>query len=250
MPKRIGRRSRNHKPRADAKGAGFWNKAYRKGDTLALSEAHSQDLETFLKWHSKQKNVFPFTAEDAVLDLGCGNGRNLFYVVDQFGCRASGFDSSQEAINQAKKRAALRTDKARFTFATRSIAGDIPLPDNSCTLVLDMMTSHFLPAAQREQLRCEIARVLAPDGWLFFKTFLLDGDLHAARLLKEHPADEPGSYLHPKIGKLEHVFTEQEIIDSYVPYFDIEKMVRSHKHRTKSGAALKRRSICLYARRN
>ena len=44
-----------------------------------------------------------------------------------------------------------------------------------------------------------------------------------------------------------HVFTEEEIRADLVPYFVIEKIVKSHRHR---GPAAKRRSMSVYAQKN
>ncbi|MBI5005297.1 MAG: class I SAM-dependent methyltransferase [Candidatus Lloydbacteria bacterium] len=178
----------------------------------------------------------------SVADLGTGNGRNLIYLAETFGMKGAGFDISREAIEQAK----IAGKDLPLEFFVRSIAEPIPLPDDSQDIVLDMMTSHFLNSPERTRLLSEIARILKPGGFLFFKTFLLDEDIHAARLLREYPAPESGSYIHPEIGKAEHVFTEDEIITLLSPYFTIRKITKSHRHKIK-GRAAKRRSISVYA---
>jgi len=112
-----------------------------------------------------------------------------------------------------------------------------------------MMSSHFLNEAERNHLLKEIYRVLKPGGWLFFKTFLRDGDLHTKRLLAEYPSAEAGTYVHPVIGVPEHVFTEAELKEFVEPYLQIEKIYRSHKHLSK-GQARKRRTISVYAQKD
>jgi ubiquinone/menaquinone biosynthesis C-methylase UbiE len=113
-----------------------------------------------------------------------------------------------------------------------------------------MMVSHFLKAVEREQLRNEIARVLKPGGWLFFKSFLADEDLHTKRLLREHPADEPGAYIHPEFGAYEYVYSEAAMEEFFSSHFDIKKIERSHRHlnRGRAGPARpgKRRTIVAY----
>ena len=135
-----------------------------------------------------------------------------------------------------------------ITYGIQSVAQEIPLPNNSQTLVLDMMVSHFLNANERAHLVAEITRVLKPGGWFFFKTFLLDGDTHAERLLRAHPADEAGSYIHPAIGVQEHVFTEDEIHELLSENFFIHTVTKSHRHKAPGNAA-KRRSISVYAQK-
>ena len=156
-----------------------------------------------------------------------------------------GYDISTAAIAQAR---ALSKDLP-LTYAARSIAEPIPLPDTTQTLVLDMMASHFLNTQERENLREEIFRVLKPGGWLFMKTFLLDEDLHTKRLLAEYPAKEPNTYIHPVIGVPEHVYSEADLISFLEERFVIHKVYRSHKHIAR-GKARKRRTISVYAQRD
>ncbi|MFQ5540674.1 MAG: class I SAM-dependent methyltransferase [Candidatus Paceibacteria bacterium] len=166
-----------------------------------------------------------------------------------------GYDLSSEAISQAQQ--ALKTrhptsgfkgeyEKLRLQFEVRDIREPIPLPDGSVTIALDMMASHVLKRAEREALRAELYRVLKPDGWLFFKTFLRDGDKNAEELLREFPAEEDGMYLHPRIKAAEYVWWERDIHEFFEPYFTVHKLERSHKHIDKRGRAWKRRTASVY----
>lgn len=209
-----------------------------------LSGNPSEDLVKFTRWLSREHGGKYLNKTISILDLGCGNGRNLIYLAQEFGCRGIGFDISHEATAQAAR----LSKELPLTYETRSIAGPIPLADGSQMLVLDMMTSHFLKEAERKELLNEIVRVLRPNGWLFFKTFLRDEDEHAERLLREHPSGEEGSYIHPVIGVSEHVFTEKEISEFLGEYFTIHKVAKSHRH-TRHGKAWKRRSVSVYAQK-
>lgn len=226
------------------KGQGFWNKEYgEKSKHLALSNNPSEDLMKFTKWLERNDAFGGLNPRSHVLDLGCGNGRNLIYLAKIYGIKGVGYDISAEAVKQA-----IDLSKGlNLKYEARSIVGSITFPDESQDLILDMMTSHFLNYGEREFLYKEIARLLKPGGWLYFKTFLRDEDIHAGRLIRENPADEKGSYIHPKIGVAEHVFTEVEIEQMLSKNFRIHKMLRSHKHRDEHGHAAKRRSISVYA---
>lgn len=242
MPKRPFIRKQKRKQH----GQTFWDNEYAKGGGhLALSDEESEDLAKFTRWIGRQKDEFPLSQNIKVVDFGCGNGRNLIYLAREFGVSGIGFDNSSAAIAEAKRAAG----ELPLTFEARSIAGDFSIADNSTDLCLDMMASHFLKANERERLRDEIYRVLRPGGWLFMKTFLLDDDLHSARLLKDFGTDEPGTYVHPVIGVPEHVYSEEELTDFLGEKFLVKKIYRSHKHRS-HGKARKRRTVSVYAQKD
>jgi SAM-dependent methyltransferase len=232
------------KRRTKSSNRSFWDKEYQSSSHLAMSINPSSDLKTFVKWLLKEFGERYARTLDTVCDLGCGNGRNLLYLAHDCGMKGVGFDSSEQAIVEAKR--LIDTDTVSCT--QHDIRRPIPLADGSQSLVLDMMTSHFLNNEERAELIVEIHRILRDDGWLFFKTFLRDEDRHAERLLKDYPADEEGSYIHPHIGVAEHVFTEDEIRKLLDEHFIIHKICKSHKHVLR-GRAAKRRSISVYAQK-
>lgn len=226
-------------------GQAFWDHEYATGEKFALSTEVSEDLAKFMRWLDRQGGEFMLSRDDTVLDLGCGNGRNLIYLAQHFGITGTGYDISTAAIAQAKQ----ASSELPLTYDVRSVGQDIPLADDSQNLVLDMMTSHFLKAAERTALRDEIHRVLQPGGWLFMKTFLRDGDKHSERLIADHPSDEPNTYIHPVIGVSEHVYSEEELREFLSEQFTIHKIYRSHKH-VHRGRARKRRTISVYAQKD
>jgi SAM-dependent methyltransferase len=230
--------------RGERKGASFWNKEYSRGAHLALSTAPSEDLQKFMRWLERADPYIQLPKDAHIADLGCGNGRNLIYLAKEYGYTGTGYDISGEAVQQAERLA----QNLPCTFTALGLSEKTSLPDNSQDLVLDMMASHVLTEAERSAHLLEVIRILKPGGWFFYKTFLLDGDLNAKRLLRDHPADEPGSYIHPKMGVLEHVFTEKEIRNMLESDFSIHRILKSHRH-LKNGRAHKRRSVTVYAQK-
>lgn len=226
-------------------GATFWEAEYNNPSHLKLSINPSEDLEKFTRWIIRQKREDILNPLSRVLDVGCGNGRNLIYLANNFGNSGTGFDISKSAIAQA----VAASKGLKITYKARSIAGSLELDDESQLLVLDMMTSHFLDKEERAGLRDEIYRVLQPGGFLFMKTFLKDEDLHTARLIKENPGTEEGSYIHPIMGVAEYVYSEEELTDFLKEKFIIHKIYRSHKHAFR-GQARKRRTITIYAEKD
>lgn len=240
-----------HKPNFTRKkkrkqhGETFWDAEYKNPSHLKLSTEPSEDLEKFTRWLGRQKQTVDSSQFTTVLDVGCGNGRNLIFLAREFGLAGTGYDISKAAIAQAV--AASKGLPIRYT--ARSIAGALTVPDASQDIVLDMMTSHFLTTAERTALRDEIYRCLKPGGFLFMKTFLKDDDLHSKRLLTEFPGTEEGTYIHPVMGVSEYVYSEAELTDFLGEKFTIHKIYRSHKHAFR-GQARKRRTITIYAEKD
>ena len=223
----------------------FWDSEYSRPAHLALSDEPSEDLVKFTRWLERNYGRKFLNVTAQAVDVGCGNGRNLIFLAREFSMRGFGFDISKEAIAQAT--AVVKNEQLQqLQFQTGSLKEPIPLPDASAMLVLDMMSSHILKSAERESLRAEILRILKPSGWLFFKSFLLEEDAHAKRLLKEHPGPEEGMYVHPEIGVPEYVWTEETLRAFFEPYFTIHKIEKSHKHQHADGSAWKRRTISAY----
>jgi SAM-dependent methyltransferase len=224
-------------------GATFWDREYTNPEHLKLSIVESGDLAKFTRWLERQDDNN--TLVDSVFDAGCGNGRNLIYLANEFGMHGIGVDISSAAIAQARRASV----DLPITYHVGSAGDSLQADDNSQSLVLDMMTSHFLDKAGRLRLRDEIHRILVPGGFLFMKTFLKDEDSHTARLLREHPGTEPGSYIHPVMGVAEYVYSEDELVAFLSEKFIVRKIYRSHRHSTKGGTG-KRRTISIYVEKD
>ncbi len=219
----------------------FWNKEYQSSEHLALSINPAEDLQKFTRFLERETKREYLNPRAVALDLGCGNGRNLKFLAETYGMRGIGYDISKVAITEAEKLA----NGLDIQYEVRSIADPLPLRDESVTFVLDMMTSHFLREKERQALRAETVRVLRPGGWFFFKSFLADEDLNVKRLLRDHPADEEGAYIHPKMGVYEYVWTEDRIREFFKDDFEIHRIYKSHKH-LRRGRAGKRRTFSAY----
>jgi SAM-dependent methyltransferase len=226
-------------------GSAFWDREYTDPKYLKLSSKESEDLAKFTRWLERRERPDLLSEPASVIDAGCGNGRNLIYLAQEFGMKGVGVDISSAAIAQAK------AASTNFTidYSIGNAGDPMPAADETQSLALDMMTSHFLDEAGRIRLRDELYRTLVPGGYLFMKTFLRDKDLHTARLIKERPGPEEGSYIHPVMGVAEHVYSEEEIRAFLGEKFIVRKIYRSHKHAFK-GRAKKRRTISVYAEKD
>jgi SAM-dependent methyltransferase len=102
----------------------------------------------------------PLGAEGRTLDLGCGAGRHLPFLREQQ--PTVGFDLSPWLLDVAHRKHP----------AMPLVRGDmraLPFRDGTFTLVASLFTSfgYFLDEAQHRSVLQDVARVLAPGGWLF-----------------------------------------------------------------------------------
>jgi SAM-dependent methyltransferase len=108
-----------------------------------------------------------FDRRSRVLDAGCGDGRNLIYLLSR-GFACFGIDRDPSAIDHARTAAArLAPDLPPQNF----VAGEIdrlPWADGSMDAVVCSAVLHFADdLAHFDRIVAELWRVLAPDGMLF-----------------------------------------------------------------------------------
>ncbi len=227
------------------KAKAFWNKEYTSPKHLTMSDEPSGDLVSFCNWAERNAEWPPFPQGGKFLDIGCGNGRNSIYLSEFHAQSGVGIDISGAAIEIARKKADEKGLK-NLTFMTQSFDEKLPAEDESLDVVIDLMSTMSLLRPEREKLKSEVLRILKPYGWFYFKTFVLDGDSHAKRLLETDRGPEQNTYMHPRIGVPEHVWTIDEIHEFFSDKFTIHKTLKSYKHVTKEGKPHKRRTISVY----
>jgi len=222
------------------KGKKFWDSEYsgrKKDQNINISDKPSGDLVKFMRWLRKNKNnITELNNSSKVYEIGCGNGRNLIYLSNDFGLKGEGFDISEEAIKKAKE----KSGKLTIKYAIKELTTVLNKNDNSVDIVLDLMVSHFLKPKERDELHKEFFRILKPGGWFLYKTFLLDGDVNAKNMIKKYGDSETNSYIHPNSRLYEHVSTVEEIKKELQKAgFKIHKILKSHNPK-------KRRNVVFY----
>jgi cyclopropane fatty-acyl-phospholipid synthase-like methyltransferase len=101
-----------------------------------------------------------------LLDLGCGPGGLLSFVVGLTGCRGTGLDLSAAAINCAVTRNASLGLTDCVTLQVADLDEPLPLGRHSFEAVMSLDV--ILHLRNRSQAFAEVARVLVPGGRFLF----------------------------------------------------------------------------------
>ena len=142
---------------------------------MATTNAYLQDMHRryagrrfgFFEQFSLENGTTSFAAlvtaaarrpRQTVLDLGCGEGSLRRYITRR-DVRYIGVDFSAESIVAARQQCG--APEAEFVEAD---AGQMPLPDASCDVVLSHMVLHIMNPV--EPVLAEVSRVLKPNGTL------------------------------------------------------------------------------------
>lgn len=212
-----------------------WDREYQNPQLVTLGDEARKDVRDILKELRRKRNLDLSTI--AVLDLGCGVGPNALYVAEH-GATVAGIDISPTAIEIAKTRA--REAGMNIDYRVGDMGSPLPFADNSFDLILDVMASNSLTERERDVYLKEMQRVLKSGGYIFCRGLCKDGDSNAKNLIKMFPGKEHDTYVMPKMGLTERVFTESDFRALYGQYFTIDTLEKKSNYAHFDGKSYKR----------
>ena len=124
---------------------------------------HSWVTSEELEQHMARLNL---SSASRLLDLGCGPGGLLAFVVRTVRCHGIGVDLSAEAIAAARARATAMGLDELVTLQVADLNLPLPFADHSLDAVMSMDV--ILHLSDRASLFCDVARLLAPGGRFVF----------------------------------------------------------------------------------
>lgn len=137
----------------------IWDEIYtaRKNIDNSLVSELAKILVSYLKENNFDKENFQ------MLDVGCGDGRDVIYFANILNCNITAIDSSLEAISVAIKKAE-KYKIYNVKFKRNSFS---ELEDEKYDVVFASNFYYLLKKDERERFRDKIMCLLKPKGLLF-----------------------------------------------------------------------------------
>jgi len=121
-------------------------------------------------WPATRKFLDRLPSESTVLDIGCGNGRNMFYRGD---INISGLEISDELCNIVRNKGG---------HVTNGNMTNLPFDNNSFDYIICIAVYHHLDNNDdRKKALNEMYRVLKPGGKIFIQVWAMEQPMNSKR---------------------------------------------------------------------
>lgn len=181
-------------------------------------EAHQQSWDKYYKeqtghthdiWLEKYSNYFLDRKEKKILDLGCGNGSNLPFLL-QHSKYVYALDYSNEAIKQVRK-------KYQVNACVADLRNELPYSDRVFDIVISDLSLHYFSTSDTVKIIKEIHRIMKTES-IFLARVNSSNDIN-------HGATE-GNEIEPYYreidGNYKRFFNGESIKAFFEPCFYIE----------------------------
>ncbi len=171
------------------------------------------------QWDRFRSKPFPKTIfylsknweKGKILDVGCGNGRNLIpFAEKNFTCE--GVDFSIEMLNHAKSKFKKLNLKSKFQVANMI---DLPFKDNSFDYLICIASFHHLNKIDQQKTLLEFKRILKPNGKIYITTW---NKLQLKFLFKNKEVFIPWKIKDQSYQRYYYLFN----------YFELKKLLKKH----------------------
>jgi ubiquinone/menaquinone biosynthesis C-methylase UbiE len=196
-------------------------------ETKSVSTFYKKNASNFSKtrvnpWPSTIKFINSLPPGSKVLDIGCGNGRNLFYRSD---IDITGLEMSQELCD-------IVIEKGGNVIQGNMI--NLPFDDNTFDYIICIAVYHHLDNAKdREQALNEMYRILKPNGKSFIQVWAMEQPLNSKRKFMKRDELVPwknieGDGQYTILYRYYRIYPKGELEDEikkYVPKFNIDSII-------------------------
>jgi ubiquinone/menaquinone biosynthesis C-methylase UbiE len=164
------------------------------------------DITRYKPWPQTVEFIDSLPTGSSILDLGCGNGRNIKYLAEvNKGFRILGLDFSIRMLRIAKDKIKQLGLMENVEFVLGDIS-NLPVTNDSIDAAISVATFHHLPSSElRLKSLLELARVLKHGGSAFISVWDFEQERFTDELekqLDQPPLDgEFGDVMVPWQGK-------------------------------------------------
>lgn len=161
------------------------------------------EVKNFLKTVKRRKQ------RGAVLDLGCGDGKNAIFFA-RHGFEGHGVDSHPESIKRARAYAS-RTGVSESTHFRVGNVFQLPYPERFFDIAIDFGCLHHIHKNEWDRYLESIIRVLKPDGFYLLTVYSMR-DKHVPGRKRQYVVHQ---------GHYDYFFSKKEVRDLFEKNFDI-----------------------------
>lgn len=148
----------------------FWDNKYKKNKYLWGKEPSelADPMIHYLKKYESDKEILN------IIDIGCGYGRDVFYISQNLRCKILGIDSSKVAIKMAKNDInKVKGQQIEFRYCDFR-----DLKEDECDIIYFSNLYQILKKEERRDLNIKIKNILRPNGLLFLSTLSVKDPEH------------------------------------------------------------------------
>lgn len=192
--------------------------------------------EELVRFIARSFRSVPNKSDIRVLEIGCGPGPNIWYLVRE-GFTVAGIDGSQTAIRQAGERLmadGLPYEKPHVDLKVGNFAS-LPWADESFDAIIDVEALYANLMANIRDSIAEVRRTLKPGGLFFGKMFGTQTTGSDSGEMLEH-----GTMRNPRIGPcagndISHFFMREEFDELFHGF---KELYVDYTHRTDHNGAV------------
>lgn len=171
-----------------------------------------EPTEALIKIYNSKSDCF-VSASSVALEVGCGFGRNIKYLLDNnYVNKIIGIDQTKEAINKAETLLRDYIDNNSCELCIMDAGKSISFPDDSIDIAFDIMSAITFITNEEDRIQywSEIKRVLKPGGVFYFFTVRAEGEILDS--IEGSTDVDSGMFQRKFDGMKEKSYTEEEIV--------------------------------------
>ncbi|CUI17050.1 hypothetical protein PNK_1438 [Candidatus Protochlamydia naegleriophila] len=219
-----------------------WQKEYeQKGIPSSYKIEPSQTISEF-NLFLKQHNV----ASGRLLDLGCGKGRNAFFLAQQ-GYEIDCIDFIPANIRFIEEEAEKRCQPIKSYC--QSVCAPFPFKEKTFDAAIDIFCyKHQVDERMRFQYRCELHRVLKETGFYTLSLASYQDGFYGP--LRNNLSQTKNVVIDPYTSIPSILFGKEDIEQEFYPHFKLVAINERHSHSEMHGKLYSRSILDVIMKKN